>query len=37
MLEFPAAGESVDEILYQYSSLKKDGIKDCLNFVNNII
>lgn len=36
ILEFLSAGDSVDEILYQYPSLEKEDIKACLNFADII-
>lgn len=32
ILEFFSAGDSVEDILYQYPSLEKDDIKACLDF-----
>lgn len=34
VLEFLGAGETVDEILYQYPSLEKEDIAACLQFAS---
>ncbi len=34
ILEFVRAGESTEEILYQYPSLEEEDIKACLDFKN---
>ncbi|MGQ0542926.1 MAG: DUF433 domain-containing protein [Blastocatellia bacterium] len=37
VLEFLGAGETVDEILYQYPSLEKEDIAACLQFASSLM
>ncbi len=37
VLEFLGAGETVDEILYQYPSLEKEDIAACLKFASSLM
>lgn len=37
ILEFLGAGETVDEILYQYPSLEKEDIAACLQFASSLM
>lgn len=37
ILEFLTAGDSVDEILYQYPSLEKEDIKACMQFAVDLM
>ena len=37
VLEFLGAGETVDEILYQYPSLEKEDIAACLKFDSSLM
>lgn len=37
VLEFLAAGDSVDEILESYPSLERDDIYACLKFASNLM
>jgi len=37
ILEFLSAGDSFDDILYQYPSLEKDDIYACLHFASELM
>ena len=37
VLEFLGAGETVDEILYQYPSLEKEDVAACLKFASSLM
>ena len=37
ILEFLGAGETVDEILFQYPSLEKEDIAACLQFASSLM
>lgn len=37
VLEFLGAGETVDEILYQYPTLEKEDIAACLQFASSLM
>ncbi len=37
VLEFLGAGETVDEILFQYPSLEKEDIAACLQFASSLM
>ena len=37
VLEFLGAGETADEILYQYPSLEKEDIAACLKFASSLM
>jgi len=37
ILDFLAAGDSADEILYQYPILEKEDIKACLEFATQLL
>ena len=37
VLEFLGAGETVEEILYQYPSLEKEDIAACLQFASSLM
>ena len=37
ILEFLAAGDSIDEILYDYPSLEREDIYACINFAASLM